>query len=290
MSAPAQSRAADYLELAKPRLNLLVVATTAAAFCLGARGAVELDILLHLIVGTALVAAGASAFNMLLERDVDALMRRTQNRPLPAGRLGILEAGAFATAISAMGLVQLALFVNALAAGIALATHVSYVLVYTPLKLRTSLATVVGAVPGALPALIGWAAATNSLSGEGWLLFAIVFLWQMPHFLAIAWLCRDEYARAGFVMLPVVEPDGRSTARQTVAYAAALLPVSLTPALAGLSGPVYFVTALVLSTLFLWLSLRFARHRTRLEARRLFLGSIVYLPLLCGVLVLDGLL
>ncbi|MPZ17235.1 MAG: protoheme IX farnesyltransferase [Luteitalea sp.] len=289
-SAPAQGRAADYLELAKPRLNLLVIATTAAAYCLGARGAIEMAPLLHTIVGTALVAGGASAFNMLLERDVDALMARTRNRPLPAGRIGVVEAGAFAAAISAMGLVQLALFVNGLAAGIALATHLSYVLVYTPLKSRTSLATVVGAVPGALPALIGWAAATNSLSREGWLLFAIVFLWQMPHFLAIAWLCRDEYARAGFAVLPVAEPDGRSTARQTVAYAAALFPVSLTPSLAGLSGPMYFATALVLSALFLWLSLRFARRRTRSEARRLFLASILYLPLLCGVLVVDGLL
>jgi protoheme IX farnesyltransferase len=289
-TARTRSRAADYLELAKPRLNLLVIATTAAAYCLGARDSLDPVLLFHTVVGTGLVAGGAAAFNEIYERDVDALMARTRRRPLPDGRLGPGEAAAFAAGVSAMGLVQLALLVNVLSAVVALATHLSYVAIYTPLKQRTSFATVVGAVPGALPAVVGWAAATGSLSREGWLLFFVIFLWQMPHFLAIAWLCRHEYARAGFPMLPVVEPDGRSTARQALAYSAALVPVSLAPAMTGLAGPVYFSIALVLGLLYLGAAWRFARRRTEVEARRLFFGSITYLPLLCAVLVVDGLL
>jgi heme o synthase len=274
------SRLGDYLQLTKPRLNLLVVFTTAGGYWLGVAGHVDAGLLLHTVVGTALVAGGSAALNQLYERDVDALMTRTRTRPLPDGRLSPLAAFWFGMTLCAAGLAQLALGANPLAALVAFATLVTYVVLYTPMKRHTSLATVVGAVPGALPPLIGWAAATNTLSREGWLLFAIVFLWQMPHFLALAWLYRDEYGRAGFPVLPVAEPDGRSTARQAVVYAAALLPVSLAPVLTGLAGGLYFVVALGLGLGFLWLAFRFARDLGRATARQLFLGSLLYLPLI----------
>jgi protoheme IX farnesyltransferase len=274
-----RARAADFVALAKPRLNLLVVATTGAGYWLGSSGSLDYAGFASTVAGTALVAGGASALNQIAERRTDGLMRRTQRRPLPDGRLQPGEAGGFALFLSIAGLLWLALGANLLAAMVALATLVTYVAVYTPLKVRTSFATVVGAVPGALPPMIGWAAATGVLSREAWILFAIVFLWQMPHFLAIAWLYREDYARAGFPMLPVIEPDGRSTARQVVAYAAALLPVSLTPTALGLSSPTYLFGALALGLAFLGLAVRFAWERQVADARRLFVGSIVYLPL-----------
>lgn len=275
----ASSRRADFLQLTKPRLNMLVVFTTAGGYWLGVGGHVDAALLFHTVVGTALVAGGSATFNQLYERDVDALMARTRNRPLADGRLSPAAAFWFGMALSAIGLLQLALLVNLLSAVVAFATLFSYVLVYTPLKRVSTFSTVIGAVPGALPAVIGWAAATNTISREAWLLFAIIFLWQMPHFLALAWMHRDEYARAGFTILPVTEPDGRSTARQTLAYAAALLPVSLTPAVTGLVGGAYFPVVLVLGVGFLWLSFKFARTLTRPAARDLFLGTLAYLPL-----------
>ncbi|MCL4847971.1 MAG: heme o synthase [Acidobacteria bacterium] len=281
----SRSRASDYVALAKPRLNLLVVITTAVGFYLGTRNEINLLMFFHTVVGTALVAGGSAAMNQIYERRVDALMNRTKRRPLPDGRLSVMEAGVFALVLSVVGLLQLAIGANFLAAMVALMTLVTYVAVYTPLKLKTSFATVVGAVPGALPPMIGWAAATGVLSREAWVLFAIVFLWQMPHFLAIAWLYRDEYARAGFPLLPVVEPDGRSTARQVTAYAAALLPVSLAPTALGLATDTFFIGALVLGSVFLGLAVAFARAQTRDRARWLFLGSILYLPLVWGLLV-----
>lgn len=281
----SRSRASDYVALAKPRLNLLVVITTAVGFYLGTRNEINLLMFFHTVVGTALVAGGSAAMNQIYERRVDALMNRTKRRPLPDGRLSVMEAGVFALVLSVVGLLQLAIGANFLAAMVALTTLVTYVAVYTPLKLKTSFATVVGAVPGALPPMIGWAAATGVLSREAWVLFAIVFLWQMPHFLAIAWLYRDEYARAGFPLLPVVEPDGRSTARQVTAYAAALLPVSLAPTALGLATDTFFIGALVLGSVFLGLAVAFARAQTRDRARWLFLGSILYLPLVWGLLV-----
>ena len=281
----SRSRASDYVALAKPRLNLLVVITTAVGFYLGTRNEINLLMFFHTVVGTALVAGGSAAMNQIYERRVDALMNRTKRRPLPDGRLSVMEAGVFALVLSVVGLLQLAIGANFLAAMVALTTLVTYVAVYTPLKLKTSFATVVGAVPGALPPMIGWAAATGVLSREAWVLFAIVFLWQMPHFLAIAWLYRDEYARAGFPLLPVVEPDGRSTARQVTAYAAALLPVSLAPTALGLATDTFFLGALVLGSVFLGLAVAFARAQTRDRARWLFLGSIIYLPLVWGLLV-----
>ncbi len=276
----SSTRIADYLQLTKPRLNLLVVFTTGAGYWLGAAGHVDPATLVHAVIGTALVAGGSAAFNQLYERDVDALMSRTRLRPLPDGRLAPWRAFVFGLVLCALGLAQLAFGVNLLSAVVAYATLVTYVVWYTPMKRRSSLATVIGAIPGALPPVIGWAAATNTLSREAWLLFAIVFLWQMPHFLSLAWLFREEYERAGFPVLPVAEPTGRSTARQTVLYTAVLVPVSLGPALTGMAGPVFFAIALALGIAFLGLAVRFARDLHRRKARQLFLGSLAYLTLI----------
>lgn len=283
------ARSSDFLTLTKPRLNLLVLITTLGGLYLAAPDGVAPLTLVHTLVGTALVAGGASALNQVWERDTDGLMRRTRTRPVPNGRLQPGEGARFGLALSAAGLVQLWLGVNVASAAIAALTLASYVLVYTPLKRRTWLSTLIGAFPGALPPLIGWAAATGGISPAGVTLFAIVFFWQMPHFLAIAWLYREDYARAGLPLLPVVEPDGRSTGRQAFLHAAVLLPVSVTPAFAGLAGPVYASAAVVLGTILLVLSARFSQERSMLSARRLFLASIVYLPILWALLVADRL-
>lgn len=271
---------ADYVTLIKPRVNLLVLVTTVIGFHLGSLGRTDLALLFNTVVGTFLVASGAAAFNQLLERDVDGRMRRTVLRPLPDGRIGGAEAFWFATALSAVGLAQLWFGANWLAALIAAATLVSYALIYTPLKRVTSLATIIGAVPGALPPVIGWAAARQNLSLEAWVLFAIVFFWQMPHVLAISWLYREDYERGGIRVLPVEDPDGRSTGFQMVNYAAALVPVSLLPTAFGIAGQVYFVGALILGIAALWLAIRFARQRTPERARQLFYASLIYLPVL----------
>jgi protoheme IX farnesyltransferase len=279
------ARSSDFFALTKPRLNLLVVATATAGYYMGAGPESPLPRLLHTVVGTALVAGGSAVFNMVLERRVDSLMKRTRQRPVADGRLEPAEAAWFGAALTATGLVELAAAVNVLSAAVALVTFVTYLAWYTPSKLRTSFSTVIGAIPGALPPMIGWAAATGTLSIEAWLLVAIVFLWQMPHFLAIAWLYREDYARAGFPLLPVVEPDGASTARQATAYAAALLPVSLTPTLVGLTSGVYFTGALLLGLLMLVLTWQFARERSGRRARGLFLGSVLYLPALWVLMI-----
>lgn len=271
---------ADYVALAKPRLNVLVVATSAAAYYLGAPGAASFLPMVQAVFGTALVAGGAAALNQVYERDTDALMRRTRLRPLPAGRLGAADAQVFGFLLSAAGLGLLAFQANFIAAALALATLVIYLAVYTPMKRRTSHATLMGAVPGALPPLIGWTASHGGLSLGGVVLFAIVFLWQIPHFMAIAWLYRDDYRHAGFPMLPVVEPDGRRAGRQAAVYAAALVPVSLLPTFIGATGGIYPAVAVVLGVALLWLAIRFARARTDETARWLFFGSITYLPLL----------
>jgi protoheme IX farnesyltransferase len=281
------SRASDYIALAKPRLNFLVVASAMAGYAMAGGEATDALALASTAVGTALVAGGASAFNQILERHRDALMRRTRLRPLPDGRLRPVEALAFAALISLAGCLILWAGANPLSALIALATLIVYAAVYTPSKPLTSFSTVIGAIPGALPPLIGWAAVRDSLSQGAWVLFGIVFLWQLPHFLAIAWMYREDYARAGYPMLPVIEPDGRSTARQAVAYTAALLPLSLAPTLIGMAGAFYFAGALALTLLFLVLSLRFAFTRAALDARRLFFGSILYLPLLWILMIAD---
>jgi len=285
----AAHRFADFVTLTKPRLNLLVLVTTLAGLYLASPSGVEAALLVNTLVGTALVAGGAAALNQVWERRTDALMRRTSGRPVPGGRLGVAEGTWFGILLSAIGLAQLAFAVNTTAAAVAGATLISYVLVYTPLKIRTSLATLIGAIPGALPPVIGWTAATGSISLPALVLFGIMFLWQMPHFLAIAWLYRDDYAHAGIPLLSVLEPDGRRTGQQALIYAAALWPVSLLPAAVGLAGLPYLIVATALGLLFVWLALRFARHRSMATARTLFLFSITYLPILLGALVADRL-
>jgi protoheme IX farnesyltransferase len=283
----SRTRARDFVALAKPRLNVLVVASSLAGYVMAGTEGLGALRLLGTLLGTGLVAGGASGFNQVLERDVDMLMRRTRMRPLPDQRLQPIEASIFAAAISATGLLLLAATANLLAAGVALLTLVTYVLIYTPLKRRSSFGTVIGAIPGAFPPLIGWAAARGTLTTEAWTLFGIVFLWQLPHFLAIAWIYREDYARAGFPMLPVTEPDGRSTGRQSVLYAAALVPLSLAPMLMGLAGEVYFAGALVLGLAFVGLTIQFARTRSVRDARRVFFASIIYLPLIWVLMIAD---
>jgi protoheme IX farnesyltransferase len=285
----AHSRSADFLALTKPRLNLLVLITTLGGLYLGAPDGVGTAILFNTLVGTALVAGGAAALNQVWERDTDGLMRRTRMRPVPDGRLQAAESTGFGLMLCATGLVQLAAGVNVVSALVATATLGSYILLYTPLKRRTWLSTLIGAVPGALPPVIGWAAATGSVNLAGLTLFGIVFFWQIPHFLAIAWLYREDYARAGLPLLPVVEPDGRSTGRQALLYAMALVPISVAPAAVGLAGPVYVTIAIGLGIALVALSRQFARDRSTLAARRLFFASIVYLPLLWAALVGDRL-
>jgi protoheme IX farnesyltransferase len=274
------SAAAAYLELTKPRLNFLVVATSAAGYYLGSTGAIDIVSMAEAVAGTALVAGGAAALNQLYERDTDALMRRTRTRPLPAGRVTPQDARVFGLALSAAGLVLLAARANWLSAGLALATLLTYLVIYTPMKRRTPLSTIVGAVPGALPALIGWTASHGAIDRSGAALFAIVFCWQLPHFMAIAWLYREDYAKAGFPMLPVIDPDGKRAGKQAVYWALLMVLASLEPNFSGLTGNAYLAVALVFGVGLFWLAVRFASARNESTARALFYGSITYLPLL----------
>jgi protoheme IX farnesyltransferase len=283
----AHSRTGDFVTLTKPRLNFLVLLTTAAAYSLGAGPEDTLIHLVHTLLGTFLVAGGAAALNQVWERQTDRLMRRTRQRPLADMRMPVAHGTIFGVALTVIGAAELAYFLNPLSAAVALFTTASYIFFYTPLKLRTSLSTIAGALPGALPAVIGWAAATNTLSIEGWVLFGIVFMWQMPHFLAIAWMYRDEYARAGMPLLPVIEPDGRSTGRQAVLYTAALIPLSMLPTGVGLATAWYLVGAIVLGAILMVMSLEFSVKRDIATAKRLFFGSIIYLPILWALLVFD---
>jgi len=283
----AHSKSGDFVTLTKPRLNFLVLLTTAAAYSLGAGPQARLIDLVHTLVGTFLVAGGAAALNQVWERRTDRLMRRTQRRPMADERMSVMSGTVFGLVLTVVGVGELALFINTLSASVALVTTATYILFYTPLKLRTSLSTIAGAVPGALPAVIGWAAATDTLSVQGWVLFGIVFMWQMPHFLAIAWMYRDEYARAGMPLLPVIEPDGRSTGRQAVLYTAALIPLSMAPTGVGLATAYYLVGAITLGAVLMVLSLEFSAKRNMDTARRLFYGSILYLPILWAILVFD---
>lgn len=286
----------DLLALTKPRIVALVCVTAAAGYALGLRAlpagtypgtslAATAWVLFHTVLGTALAAAGTSALNQLVERDVDALMHRTARRPLPGGRVTPRAAGLFAWAIGALGVLQLWWMVNALTALLAAATLVVYVHAYTPLKRRTHLAALVGAVPGALPIVGGWTAAGAPLDARPAALFAILFLWQLPHVLTLGWMYREDYARAGLRALSVDDETGTATFRQAVLTAAALLPVSLAPAALGMAGRTYFVIALALSSGLLALALGAARAPSRPRARRVFLATLAYLPLLLGVLV-----
>jgi protoheme IX farnesyltransferase len=280
------SRVSDYLSLTKPRLVLMVLVTVAVGYLLGGRGGAQPATLAITLLGTALVAGGAGALNQWLERDRDAMMRRTAGRPLPGGRLTGGEAVSFGLILGSLGTLLLALGANGLAASVALVTLLLYVFLYTPLKPLTSLNTVVGAVPGALPPLIGWGAATGRLGIEAWSLFLIVFLWQFPHFLAIAWIYREDYRRAGFCMLTARDDRGRMTGCQAVSYALALIPAGLLPATIGLGGPLYFVGALVLGLIYLGAAAMFWRDACDLGARRLLRTSFIYLPAILLLLLL----
>lgn len=263
--------------------------TAAAGFFLGARAGVDLLLFAHTLLGTALVAGGTNALNQLLERQVDARMRRTRARPLPAGRVTARAAAWFAGAISLGGVAYLALAVNRPTAGLAALTLVSYVFVYTPLKRKTSLNTLIGAVPGALPIVGGWTAAGGRLDTAAAAMFWILFLWQLPHFLALAWIYREDYRRGGLVMLGTEDPTGRLTGRLSLLFALALIPASLVPTLLGLTGPLYFSGALVLGALYAAAGAGLALHVTEARARRLFRASVLYLPALLAAMVLDRL-
>jgi heme o synthase len=282
-----RARPADFLELTKPRVIFLVVATTLAAFYLGVPETIPALLLCHTLLGTALVAGGASAFNMYLERNLDALMPRTTNRPLPSGRLQSGEALLFAVLISCAGMIYLYAFVNPVTSLLSALTFVSYLFLYTPLKTRTWLCTLIGAVPGALPITMGWAAATGGLSAGAWVLFGILFLWQLPHFYAIGWMYREDYAKAGFPLLPVIDAGGQRTGRQVYLYITALIILAAVPERMGLAGPYYLTGGLALGLAFLAYGVIFARRRDRRSARNLFFASILYLPMLLILLVAD---
>ena len=284
--AASPSRVGAFLELTKPRITALVLVTAAVGYAIGAGRVLDPLAFLALMVGTAMVAGGASALNQYSERDADARMERTRRRPIPSARVSPGEALAFGLAVSGTGLVVLAT-INPLTAILGAIALTSYSLLYTPLKRITSLCTVVGAVPGAIPPLMGWAAARGSLSAGAWALFGVLFLWQLPHFLAIGWMYREDYARGGFPMLTVLDPDGASTGRQMMLYSAALVPVTLLAGALASAGSGYLWSALVLGALFFAGSARFFRRRSLAAARQLFLVSILYLPIVLGLMVFD---
>ena len=286
-TAAEKSWTSVFADLVKARLTTLVLLTTLVGFYLGRHGAMNYTLMLNTLAATALVAAGASALNQLLEREYDARMRRTQSRPLPSGRLQPTTVMIFGGVSSVAGLIYLALAVNLLTSVLGAVTLVSYLFIYTPLKRVTWLNTAIGAVPGALPPLMGWTAARGELSGEGWALFAILFFWQLPHFFAIAWIYKDEYFKAGFKMLSSVDADGRRTAEQSISNTLALLAVSLFPFVFKMAGMAYLAGAIVLGAVFLWCAVRFSRRLTLATARQLFFASIIYLPLLLALMVWD---
>lgn len=286
-AATIRARISAYVELTKPRIAFLLVLTSAAGFYLGSLGAFDWVLFTNAMIAIALLAFGVATLNQYWERDLDRLMRRTAERPLPTKTITPAEALVFGVLQCVLAELYLLVAVNVLTALLGLAVIVGYVLVYTPLKTRTSISTAVGAIPGALPPLMGWTAATGEISMMAWALFAMQYFWQFPHFLAIAWLYRDEYAKAGILMLPVVEPAGRITARQIILYTIMLVPVSLAPFFFGVSGMVFLIGASVIGLAFLVVSIRAAIARTNAQARFLLLASVIYLPLLFILMVAD---
>jgi len=282
-----RGRAAAYMELTKPRITSLIMLTAAAGFCLASQGSTNYLVLMHAMIGIGLLASGLGTLNEFMERDLDRLMRRTADRPLPTNRVQPFEALWFGLTLTVVAELYLALFTNSLTSILGLTVVGGYLLAYTPLKTRSTFSTFVGAFPGAMPPVLGWTAARGRLDVTTVVLFAILFLWQFPHFLAIAWMYREDYGRAGICMLPVVEPDGRVTGQQIIAYSIMLVPVSLLPTVLGLSGKIYFVSALVLGLLFLASGIRAALSKSNQHARQLLMASVFYLPLLFGVMVLD---
>jgi protoheme IX farnesyltransferase len=284
---PASRRAMVYLELTKPRVVVMVVLTTFVGFYVGSYGPTSWWVLLHTLFSTALAAGGTLALNEYLERDLDAVMIRTRTRPIPDGRIEPAKALLFGAWVASAGITYQTLAVSALAGAVTAATTASYLFLYTPMKRRTPFCSIIGAVPGALPPVTGWAAAHGSLGIDAWVLFAILFLWQLPHSLAIARLYRDDYARAGIRLLPVIDPDGAATERQILINSVALLTVALLPTLLGLAGVLYFCSALLLGVGLIICSARLARSRSLADARRLLYATLIYLPLLLGVMTLD---
>ena len=282
-----RARLTDYYELTKPRMNFLVVVTTMVGYYMAARGWGDWGRVVYTLVGTGLTAAGSSVLNQYAERDLDLLMRRTANRPLPGGRVRPADALFYGVLLSVAGLAILTFFVNPLTALLGAITLALYVFVYTPAKRRTTICTLIGAVPGAIPPMMGFTAVQGTVSLEAFVLFAILFFWQMPHFLAIAILYRDDYAKGGFQMLPVVDKGLNVTSRQIVLYSLSLVPVTLLPALLGMAGGVYFTAAVVLGIAFCGFSALCAKTKSRPDARQLFLASIIYLPALFAAMMLD---
>ncbi len=276
-----------YIALTKPRITWLILMSTGMGYFFGLTGAVNLWALLHTILGTGLIASGTAALNQWYERDADARMRRTDQRPLPAGQMDHRKAFAFGVLLSVLGFVELGLGVNWLSAGLGLFTLLTYLCLYTPLKQISPVSTTIGAVPGAMPPLIGFAAASGTLTAEAWILYAILFVWQFPHFYAIAWMYREDYERAGIKMLPVVEPDGESTVRQMLFFSALLIPISLVPRYLDMTGNIYVVGTLIAGIAFVASCVRMSSDRTLLKARSVLLVSVVYLPVLYGLLLLD---
>jgi len=278
-----------YIELTKPRITWLILMSTAVGYFFGLDREAPFNwaLLIHTLVGTGLIASGTAALNQWWERESDKLMRRTASRPLPMGLLTARRALWFGIALALAGAAELAIWVNVLSALLGAFTLAAYLFVYTPMKSRTHLSTVVGALPGAMPPLMGYAAGSGLLNREAWSLFFILFVWQFPHFLAIAWMYRDDYARAGIRMLPVVEPDGKSTSRQIILYATTLIPISLLPVMLGMSGKIYLVGAMILGLWFLYTGVRVAFDRTNVRARHVLLASVIYLPMIYGLMVLD---
>jgi protoheme IX farnesyltransferase len=281
------ARFGDFMELTKPRLTLLSVLTTLAGFYVGTQGELRFMLLAHTLLGTFMVGGACGALNMYIEREFDAQMRRTSGRPIPTGKVSASEALAFGIALGLLGIVYLALTVNLLTAGLALITLASYIFWYTPMKRRSTLNTVIGAIPGALPPVMGWTAVHGSLGLEALALFGVLFFWQMPHFLALAWMYRKDYERAGYKMLTVADETGRVTSRQILIYTAVLLPVSLVPTIAGVAGTVYFFGALLLGITFLAFGVFLARSHRNAHAKWLFYYSLLYLPILLLVMALD---
>jgi len=278
---------AAYYELTKPRIAFLLVLTSAAGFYLGSNGGFDAVRFANAMISIALLAFGVSTLNQYLERDIDPLMERTAKRPLPTQRLAPIEALIFGILLCVAAEVYLFVAINTLTGVLGLIVIVGYVLLYTPLKTRTSASTAIGAIPGAMPPLMGWTAAANDITLGAWAMFVTQFLWQFPHFLAIAWMYRDQYAKAGILMLPVVEPSGRITGRQIVLFTMMLVPVSFAPFFLGFAGIIYLIAASILGSVFLWSSISAARSKTNESARRLLYASVIYLPLLFLILVLD---
>lgn len=282
-----KEKAAAYFELTKPRIAFMLVLTAAAGFYLGVKDTFQIVLFANSMIGIALLAFGVSTLNQFIERQTDVLMERTSTRPLPAHKISPFEALVFGVILCLIAEIYLAYFVNLLTAGLGITVIIGYVLLYTPLKTRTSASTAIGAIPGAMPPLMGWTSAANETSIGAWVLFAMLFLWQFPHFLAIAWLYREQYKKAGILMLPVVEPSGKMTARQIVIFTIMLLPISLAPFFIGLAGWIYLVGASLLGLWFLYESIKTARDKTNKSAKRLLVISVLYLPLIYGLMVFN---